>query len=190
MEPTAIQHPLTLDSKPTGEHFTFVRSARGSGAGKFHFQWRLAPGKTGPGRHVHSIETETFSIVSGTLRIWIDDKPHDLAPGSVIAVPPNVPHRFLNPGTEPVVVDVTLDGTRMEDQFIPIAVAAQRGMRMSRVLAKMIVHIVALEASTPTSRFERAMFKGISGMLRLFGVRGFQLIQEWEPAEAARQQAS
>jgi mannose-6-phosphate isomerase-like protein (cupin superfamily) len=186
VKPTAIQHPLTLDSKPTGEHFTFLRSARGSGAGSFHFQWRLAPGKKGPGRHVHETEMETFSIVSGTLRIWIDDKPHDLTAGSTIAVAANVPHRFLNPGTEPVVVDVMLDGPKMEDQFIPIAVAAQRGMSMPRVLAKMMVHIVAAQASTPTSAFERAMFRGLSGMLWLFGVRGFQRVDHWEPAETAR----
>lgn len=180
-----IQHPLTLASKPTGEHFTFVKSARGSGAGKFHFQWQLAPGKKGPGLHVHETETETFTIVSGTLRIWVDGTPHDLEPGQTIAVPPNVPHRFLNPGREPVVVDVTLDGTKMEDQFIPIAVAAQR-MSMPRVLAKMMVHIVALEASMPTSRFERGFFKGLAGMLRLFGVRGFDVVHDWEPAAETR----
>jgi mannose-6-phosphate isomerase-like protein (cupin superfamily) len=176
-----IQHPLTLASKPTGEHFTFVRSARGSGQGLFHFQWRLAPGKTGPGLHVHETETESFTVVSGTLRIWVAGVQHDLTAGQSIAVPPNVPHRFLNPGAEPAVVDVTLDGTKMEDQFIPIAVAAQSGMSMLRVLTKMIVHIMALGASTPSSRMERGFFKGLAGTLRLFGVRGFQPIHDWEP---------
>lgn len=187
---TAIQHPLTLDSKPTGEHFTFTRSARGSGTGLFHFQWRLAPGKKGPGLHVHETETETFTIVSGTLRIWLDGTPHDLTAGQTIAVKPNVKHRFLNPGTEPVVVDVTLDGTLMEDQFIPIAVAAQRGMSFPRVMAKMIVHIVALGASTPSSRLERGIFKGLSSMLRLFGVRGFTPVHDWEPVASKKRAAS
>jgi mannose-6-phosphate isomerase-like protein (cupin superfamily) len=181
-----IQHPLTLDSKPTGEHFRFIRSARGSGNGKFHFQWTLAPGKTGPGIHVHETETETFTIVSGTLRLWLDGTPHDLTPGQTLEVPPNTEHRFLNPGIEPVVVDVTLDGTKMEDQFIPIAAAAQRGMSMPRVMAKMIVHIVKGRASTPTRRLERGMLYTLYGVLRLFGVRGFEPIHDWEPAVSDR----
>lgn len=181
-----IHHPLTLEDPGAGEQFVFLRSARGPG-GRFAFRWTLAPGKTGPGEHVHP-ETESFRIVSGTLRIWIDGAPRDLGPGDAIDAPRGVPHRFLNPGTEPVVVDVELDGTRMEDQMIPMAVHFQPAIRAGRKprlrdVLRMIVHIEQVGAVRIASRFKMAMFRGFARTLRLFGVRGFSAVIGWEPGE-------
>src|SRR5688500_10283434 len=67
-------------SKPTGEHFEFLASSRGPGA-HLEFRWTLAPGKRGPGEHYHPRETETFTVLSGSLRIWINGVPKDYAAG-------------------------------------------------------------------------------------------------------------
>ena len=106
-----VQHPLTLASPPTGEHFEFRRSFHTDGA--FEFLWTLAPKKRGPGMHIHPTETETFRVVSGTLRIWIAGVARDFGPGECVAIPPGVPHRFLNPGDTPAVALVSLDGPAM-----------------------------------------------------------------------------
>lgn len=190
-----IQHPLELEDARAGEHFVFTQSARGTG-GRFRFRWTLAPGRTGPGEHVHPTETESFAIVSGTLRIWIDGVPRDLAPGDTASVPAGVRHRFLNPGAEPVVVDVDLDGTAMEDQMIPMAAYFQAAKRAGRdkprvrELLRILVHVHQVGAVGLVSRVGSAAFGGVCRTLRLFGVRGFAPIQDWEPRAEQRTSAA
>lgn len=164
----------------TGEHFRFHGSRRGA-AGRFAFTWTLAPGKNGPPEHVHPDETERFTIVSGTLRIFVRDAVHDLGPGSTFAVPPNTPHRFHNPGSVPVVVEVETDGTALEDAMVPTALHF-RGLARPGVrdLARMLVTDVARRGSVATSALLRAAFEGLAAMLRAFGVRPFDPVEGWE----------
>jgi mannose-6-phosphate isomerase-like protein (cupin superfamily) len=150
------------ESPPTGETFEFARSARSTEDKTFRFVWTLAPKKRGPGEHYHEDAVETFEIVSGTLRIWLDGEPKDYHPGDFVAIPPRVPHRFLNPGDEPVVVNVTLEGTRLEDTLVPIGVAVygRKGPRLGELL-RMFVAIAKLRPSIPTSRLERTFFLSV-----------------------------
>jgi quercetin dioxygenase-like cupin family protein len=171
----------TADSPPTGEHFEFRTSARGP-TKRFGFQWTLKPGKRGPGEHVHPHETETFLIVKGVLRIWIEGVPRDYQAGETVAIPPGVRHRFLNPGKEPVVVDVTLDGTDMEDVFMPFVVHVGRGKKPTvRGFARWIVHMSKSTASVPTSRVARGIGAAIARVCWLFGARAYPIpAPAWE----------
>jgi mannose-6-phosphate isomerase-like protein (cupin superfamily) len=178
--------PYTGDSPPTGEHFEFRTSARGP-TKKFGFQWTLKAGKRGPGEHVHPNENETFSIVSGVLRIWMKDEPRDYHAGETVTVPAGTRHRFLNPGKVPVVVDVTLDGTEMEDVFMPFCVAVGRGKKPSiGKFARWIVHMSKYPtASVPTSRVARGIGKAIVGICWLFGARAYPSpAPAWENEQA------
>lgn len=177
----------TLRMPETGEHFAFRTSAR-EGDGRFRFTWTLAPGKHGPGEHVHPHETEHFHIVSGRLRIWLRDVPHDLGPGDELAVPSGVPHHFTQLGSEPLVADVTLDGHRMEDQFLPLLAAFEGSGGDTLPLTGIPVAIVHLEhamrhgANVPTSAALRAVFRAIAAVFRLFGVRPLAPVTGWSKA--------
>lgn len=181
-----VKHPLELEDTRSGEHFVFLRSARSEG-GRFRFRWTLAPGRTGPGEHVHPTEVESFVVVSGVLRIWIGDEPRELAPGDTASVPAGVRHRFLNPGTVPVVVDVDLDGTAMEDQMIPMSAYFQQARRDGRMkptipeLFRILVHVQQAGAVALASRTGNAAFGGLCRTLRLFGVQAFPAVTRWEP---------
>jgi mannose-6-phosphate isomerase-like protein (cupin superfamily) len=168
---TPGERPPNLYFDMTGEAFEFQTSAK-TGDGMFRFQWTLQGGKKGPPEHVHDGESETFAIVSGTLRIWLDGTPQDLGPGQAVTVKPGVGHRFLNPTKEPVVVDVSLDGPLQEDALVPLAVhcAGRRKMKLRDVFV-MIVHAGEVNASRPPSKVGRAIFTGIGRLIRLFGVR-------------------
>ena len=178
--------PYTASSPPTGEHFEFRTSARGP-TKHFGFQWTLKPGKRGPGEHFHPRETETFTIVKGVLRIWIAGEPHDYHAGETVAIPPGVPHRFLNPGKEPVIVDVTLDGTEMEDAFMPFVVTVGRGRKPSLgKFARWIVHLSKSEASVPNSRIARGIGAALGRVVWLFGARGYPIpAAAWEDENRA-----
>ncbi len=168
------------DVPATGETFEFARSARTTEDGKFRFVWTLAPKKRGPGEHYHEDATETFEIVSGTLRIWINGEARDYRPGDFVSIPPGVRHRFLNPGETPVVVNVTLDGTRMEDTMVPLAVAVHgRKPRIGEVL-RMLVAAVELLPSTPASWVERTMFMALIASLKAFGVKRYDAVYGWD----------
>lgn len=169
-----------LASPPTGEHFRFATSSR-SADGLFRFVWTLAAGKRGPGEHFHQDETETFEVVSGVLRIWIGGVPRDLHPGDRVAVPPRVPHRFLNPGPAPAIVNVTLDGPRMEDTFVPCAVAQDAKPSGYNMLRFMVTTGVS-GASTPNNQLFVWIMAPFVWLPRLFGVRPFEPVTGWDRA--------
>lgn len=171
--------PPALDLAMTGERFEFQTSAK-AGDGVFRFRWTLASEKKGPPEHVHSGETETFAVVSGKLRLWMDGEPRDLGPGESVAVAPGVRHRFWNPGPEPVVVDVSLDGTRMEDALVPLAFAFAGKPKLGiGDIATMIVHDVEADGSRPGSRVAHAVFRGVAWLARLFGARPLPRADAW-----------
>ncbi len=165
-------------SMPNGEAFAFLSSARGP-EGIFRFRWSLAPGKTGPPQHMHPHETETFRILSGTIRIWLDGQPRDYSAGDVVAVRPGVMHRFLNPGDETVVIDVSLDGTRLEDTLIGMAVhLGDRAPTAGEILRQVVgqVHDEAVGGRGVAGVVARQVARAFVGL----GVRGFKAPPGWD----------
>jgi mannose-6-phosphate isomerase-like protein (cupin superfamily) len=64
----------------------------------------LAPHSDGPPQHRHAQHDEGFYIVAGTARFTVGSAVHDAPPGTLVMVPPGVPHTFANPGDQPVVM--------------------------------------------------------------------------------------
>jgi mannose-6-phosphate isomerase-like protein (cupin superfamily) len=64
----------------------------------------LAPHSPGPIQHRHARHDEGFYVVSGTARFTVGRTDYDARPGTMVTVPPGVPHTFANPGDEPLVM--------------------------------------------------------------------------------------
>ncbi|MEU6479354.1 cupin domain-containing protein [Streptomyces sp. NPDC047017] len=64
----------------------------------------LAPHTPGPPQHRHARHDEGFYIVSGTVRFTVGEQVHDATPGTLVMVPPGVPHTFTNPADRPAVM--------------------------------------------------------------------------------------
>jgi mannose-6-phosphate isomerase-like protein (cupin superfamily) len=64
----------------------------------------LAPHSDGPPQHRHANHDEGFYVVSGTARFTVGTAVHDAPAGTLVMVPPGVPHTFANPGDQPVVM--------------------------------------------------------------------------------------
>jgi quercetin dioxygenase-like cupin family protein len=58
----------------------------------------LAPGTLVP-YQTHPTE-QLVHMLAGKLRIWIADEVHEVGPGQVVLIPPNVPHRGEAVGPE------------------------------------------------------------------------------------------
>ncbi len=163
----------------TGEKFEFQTSSK-SGDGWFRFRWTLDGKKTGPPEHVHETERERFEIVTGELHIWLDDKHHALRAGDAITVERGVRHRFLNPGSEPVIVNVSLDGPRQEDALVPLAVRLGGSTKFRvRDFFTFVVHIDAIRASRSSSRIANATMAALAATFRVFGVRPMPRQPAW-----------
>jgi mannose-6-phosphate isomerase-like protein (cupin superfamily) len=60
-----------------------------------------APHTPRPPQHRHAQHDEGFDIVSGTVRFTVGDKDYDATTGTLVMVPPGVPHTFANRPTNP-----------------------------------------------------------------------------------------
>ncbi|MFJ6901877.1 cupin domain-containing protein [Streptomyces hokutonensis] len=56
----------------------------------------LAPHTPGPPQHRHAQHDEGFYIISGTVRFTVGDNDYDATAGTLVMVPPGVPHTFAN----------------------------------------------------------------------------------------------
>lgn len=64
----------------------------------------LAPHTEGPPQHLHARHDEGFYILSGTVRFTVGEERYDATAGTLVMVPPGVPHTFANPTGQPAVM--------------------------------------------------------------------------------------
>jgi quercetin dioxygenase-like cupin family protein len=67
----------------------------------------LAPHTPGPPQHRHAQHDEGFYVISGTVRFTVGDSEHDATAGTLVMVPPGVPHTFANLTDQPAVMLTT-----------------------------------------------------------------------------------
>lgn len=87
---------FVLDLEKEGEKLTFF-SEPDFNAPSVEVECVLAPGSKGPEPHIHTVQTETFHVVSGLMivRVKGEEDVH-LGPGEKLVVPPGKTHTFTN----------------------------------------------------------------------------------------------
>jgi quercetin dioxygenase-like cupin family protein len=66
-------------------------------------QIRLRPGQRGR-IHLHFKQEEVFVVLSGTLTLWVEGEPHELAEGAIARVAPGLRRQLANPHREDALV--------------------------------------------------------------------------------------
>lgn len=64
----------------------------------------LPPHTEGPLQHRHARHDEGFYVVAGTARFTVGDTTYEAPRGTLVMVPPGVPHTFANPSDQVVVL--------------------------------------------------------------------------------------
>ena len=84
----------------------------------------MLPGQTHPEQY-HRQKEETFVVLHGRMRLWLDDVPRDCEPGDVVTVGRGVRHRF---STESGVVFEEISSTHIKDDsyYVDPAIAANK----------------------------------------------------------------
>jgi mannose-6-phosphate isomerase-like protein (cupin superfamily) len=85
----------------SGDRFRILESARQTDDGSLRGDYVAPPGAKVP-EHVHLGQEESFEVVSGTLGVSVGGRELTLSPGQSAVGPPDVPHKWWNPGDEEV----------------------------------------------------------------------------------------
>jgi mannose-6-phosphate isomerase-like protein (cupin superfamily) len=64
----------------------------------------IAPHTEGPLQHRHARHDEGFYVVAGTPQFTVGETTYDAPSGTLVMVPPGVPHTFANPSDQVVVI--------------------------------------------------------------------------------------
>lgn len=65
------------------------------------YRWEMGPTPSGPGPHFHKTISESFFVLSGTVRLYDGDTWIDAKPGDFLFVPEGGIHAFCNESGEP-----------------------------------------------------------------------------------------
>ena len=84
----------------------------------------MLPGQNHPEQY-HEQKEETFVVLHGNMRLWLDDVPRDCTPGDVVTVGRGVRHRFSTDGG---VVFEEISSTHFKDDsyYVDPAIAANK----------------------------------------------------------------
>jgi quercetin dioxygenase-like cupin family protein len=106
-------------------HYLATGSSTGGAFGLY--RWEMGPDPTGPGPHFHRGITESFYVLSGTVRLYDGERWLDGSPGDFLHVPEGDIHGFRNESGEPAsMLLLFTPGAPREDYFETIADAARR----------------------------------------------------------------
>jgi quercetin dioxygenase-like cupin family protein len=80
----------------------------------------VPPGK-GPDPHTHSRETEVFRVIAGTFKFTCGDETFEAPTGTVVTLPPHVPHGWTNIGDSMGQVMAIVSPAGFEQLFLEVA---------------------------------------------------------------------
>ncbi|GAA2280907.1 cupin [Streptomyces ruber] len=112
----------------------------------------LAPHTPGPPQHRHARHDEGFYIVSGTVRFTVGDKDYDATTGTLVMVPPGVPHTFANPTGQPAVMLSTFAPALYVQYFRDLQSMSADGRPLTPQAALHVMGRYATEPATDPSR--------------------------------------
>ena len=98
---------VTFDNPATGEEIEVLEIENDERGELLRGRLTVAPGGSGPPRHVHPTIEERFDVEEGMLTVWLDGDTRVLTPGDSVRIPPGTPHGFENRSDEPVVFQGT-----------------------------------------------------------------------------------
>jgi quercetin dioxygenase-like cupin family protein len=91
------------------------------------YRWDMGPTRSGPDPHFHRSITESFYVLSGTVRLYGGTDWLDGGPGDFLHVPKGGVHAFRNESGEPASMLILFTpGAPREDYFETLADGARR----------------------------------------------------------------
>jgi mannose-6-phosphate isomerase-like protein (cupin superfamily) len=86
---------------PSGNTVDYLATGASTGGQFGLYRWNFGTGVTGPDPHFHRTISESFFVLSGTVRLYDGTQWADGAPGDFMTVPVGGVHGFRNESGEP-----------------------------------------------------------------------------------------
>lgn len=128
----------TLQNPASGERITFRQTAAETSGELVAVDLELPHHARVPsGLHSHPMQEERFEVIRGTIRFSVGGERIVAGPGTVVVVPPGIPHDFANAGDGDALVRVEIRPALKIEQLFETAVAlAEQGRTMRRGIPK------------------------------------------------------
>lgn len=128
----------TIENPASGERITFRQTAAETNGELVAVDLELPQDARVPGGlHSHPLQQERFEVVKGTMRFSLGGERIIAGPGTVVIVPPGIPHDFANAGNEDALVRVEIRPALKIEQLFETAVAlAEQGRTMMKGIPK------------------------------------------------------
>lgn len=111
----------------------------------------VAPHSGGPPQHRHAEHDEGFYVVSGAALFTVGHDEREAPAGTLVMVPPGVPHTFANTGDVPLVMLNTFTPNLYVQYFRDLHdMAARKG----ELTGPDTVRVMARYATTPADEFD------------------------------------
>jgi len=150
---SAHSHPSFFT--PWGGRMTLEISSTETNGASSTLRVESSPGY-GPRAHIHAREDETYVVARGHFRFWSGTHVVDAMPGSVIFLPRNEPHQWLNVGKTTGELIFTIVPGGLDRFFLEVS---KRGLRlpkdravMDRIQAKYGIHPVPSLSSSASKK--------------------------------------
>jgi mannose-6-phosphate isomerase-like protein (cupin superfamily) len=96
----SADHPPEL-TYPNGNTVDYLATGASTGGQFGLYRWTMGPRRSGPDPHFHRSISESFFVLSGTVRIYDGTRWIDTRPGDFVHVPAGGVHGFRNESGEP-----------------------------------------------------------------------------------------
>ncbi len=129
-EASAWVRPATAGpelSSPSGNATSYLATGASTGGDFGLYRWEMGPGRSGPDPHFHRSISESFYVLTGSVRLHDGRRWLDAGPGDFMHVPPGGVHGFRNESGEPAsMLLLFTPGAPREDYFETLADTARR----------------------------------------------------------------
>ncbi|MFG2078344.1 cupin domain-containing protein [Nonomuraea maritima] len=127
---SAAQEPDLVNGSGTDVHYLATGGTTGGAYGLY--RWEMGPNPSGPGAHFHRTMTESFYVLSGTIRLYDGVRWVDGRPGDFLFVPEGGVHAFRNESGEPASMLILFTpGAPREAYFEELADIAATGRTLT-----------------------------------------------------------
>jgi|ERR1700680_959574 len=123
---SANSHPSFFNA--WGGRMTLEISSTDTNGASSTFRVKAPPG-LGPRAHIHTHEDETYVVTSGHFRFWTGTHVFDAVPGTIIFMPRNKPHQWLNIGRTAGELILTIVPGGLDRFFLEVR---ERGLKVPK----------------------------------------------------------
>lgn len=168
-----LEHPVF------GERAVVTKSAEDTGGDSLWLKYYLAPRQSVTMEHVHPVQKEHLTVLSGTIQVRVNETMRTVEPGQKVQIPPRAQHVYWNAGDEEAVVQVEFRPALQMEGFLKAFYAlAQAGqVSLKTGLPRTIEMVVLLnryrdeiQIALMPKPVQSALFAGLAFAGRLRGL--------------------